>query len=458
MLNWTGHPLVDVGIAALTAFSKRAAPSDLTEADLAAAADYLARLYLDNRAMRIHGDGIVFHNSPYLRGKDPEKRAAYVQEKLFGWRADAPARAESCAFCGRPSVYRANRRFAPMLNGEAVINFSPAGRAGLPVCGACSLALHMLPLGCVKCEGILLAAAHSPDPAITLALAREALERMLPLLALPDLDKLPGVKYEKTRLIALLLRWADAAGRAAPVTGYVFTNNGTAPNVRIYPISSAIVGFLRAAQANPDGSLTEAWNRAVARAWGDRSKGRSKAKPDADAAPKKRAPKPDAAPVDLDQEMNGLFEALLDLPANAVGLLRRYLLPVRHWGLIELYLRMIMNLDKERIELLRALGDRFAEYAARRRAFFFQFARARNYDEFRRVLLRAADDTAREGKPLITFDEFIEVFTAPSGEYNSWRLMRDLIALRMLERGVITDDAFLFEDEETEWTSQEEGA
>jgi CRISPR-associated protein Cst1 len=444
MLNWTGHPLVDVGVAALTAFAKRAAPSDLTEADLAAAADYLARLYLDNRAMRGHGDGIVFHNSPYLRGKDPEERAAYVQEKLFGWRDDAPARAESCAFCGRPSVYRANRRFAPMLNGEAVINFSPAGRAGLPICGCCSLALHMLPLGCVKCGGSLLAA-HSPDPAITLALAREALERMLPLLALPDLDKLPGVRYEKTRLIALLLRWADSAGRAAPVTGYVFSNSGTAPDMRIYPISSAIVGFLRAAQANPDGALTEAWNRAVARAWGDRKKGRSKAKPDAE-------------PLDLDQETNGLFEALLDLPASAVWLLRRYLLPVRHWGLVELYLRMIMNLDKERIDLLRALGDRFAEYAARRRVFFFQFARARSYDEFRRALLRAADDTAREGKPIITFDEFIEVFTAPSGEYNSWRLMRDLIALRMLERGVIADDAFLFEDEESEWASEEEGA
>jgi CRISPR-associated protein Cst1 len=455
MLNWTGHPLVDVGIAAVTAFCGQSDPAALTETDLTAATSYLARLYTQNRAMRGHAEGIVFHNSPYVRGSDPEARAAYIAEKLYGWRDDAPALAESCAFCGRPSAYRASRRDVPMLNGQAVINFSPAGRAGLPVCGACSLALHMLPLGCVKCGGSLLAA-HSPDPALTLALAREALERMLPLLALPDLDKLPGVKHEKTRLIALLLRWADSAGRAAPVTGYVFSNSGTAPDMRIYPISSAIVGFLRAVRANPDGTLIGAWDRAVARAWGDRKKSRLKAKPSA--APKKRAPKAAAEPVDLDQESNGLFEALIALPANAAWLLRRYLLPVRHWGLIELYLRMIMNLDKERIDLLRALGDRFAEYAARKRVFFFQFARAGAYDEFRRALLRAADDTAREGKPIITFDEFIEVFTAPSGEYNDWRLMRDLIALRMLERGVIAEDEFLFEDEESALTSEEERA
>ncbi len=454
MLNWTGHPLVDVGIAALTAFCKQSDPTALTEADLTAAADYLVRLYTQNRAMRGHADGIVFHNTPYTRERDPQARAAYIAEKLYSWRDDAPTRAERCAFCGRPSAYRASRRDVPMLNGQAVINFSPAGRDGLPVCGRCSLALHMLPLGCVKCGGSLLAA-HSPDPAITLALARDALERMLKLLALPDLEKLPGVKYEKTRLIELLLRWADSAARAVPVTGYVFSNSGTAPDMRIYPISSAIIGFLRAVRTNPDGTLTEAWSRAVARAWG---KGFGESKRSADAAPPKRARKAAAAPVDPEQEVNGLFEALLALPANAVWLLRRYLLPVRHWGLIELYLRMIMNLNNERIELLRTLGDRFADYAKGRRDFFFKFARARNYDEFRRALLRAADDTAREGKPIITFDEFIEVFTTSSDEYNkynNWRLMRDLIALRMLERGAITDDEVLFDDE-PELISQEE--
>ncbi|PJF23650.1 MAG: hypothetical protein CUN53_21815, partial [Phototrophicales bacterium] len=100
---------------------------------LTAAADYLARLYTQNRAMRGHADGMVFHNTPYVRERDPQARAAYVERTLYGWRDGAPALAESCAFCGRPSAYRASRRDVPMLNGEGYINFSPAGRAGLPV-------------------------------------------------------------------------------------------------------------------------------------------------------------------------------------------------------------------------------------------------------------------------------------------------------------------------------------
>lgn len=425
MFNWTGHPLVDVGIAAVTAYCGCSDPEELTENELTAAANYLERLYTQNRAMRGHADGIVFHNSPYVRGSDPQARAAYVKRTLYSWQEGVPGLAESCAFCGRPSAYRASRRDVPMLNGQGIINFSPAGRAGLPVCGACSLALHMLPLGCVK-SGLNLLAAHSSDPGVTLSLASEALREMLALLALPDLEKLPGVRYERTRLIERMVRWAMKAAdaeRPAALTWYVFSNSGTAPSVRIFPISSAVVGFVRAVKVNPDGTVIDAWERAVARAWVVQPK-----------------------QSDHDQLPNRLYEALLDLPVGAPALLRRHLLPVKHWGLVELYLRRIMNLTQERIDLLRALGDRFADYAAQKRAFFFQFARTEHYSQWRRALLRAADDASRDGQTLISFDEFVDVFTAPGGEFNDWRLMRDLIVLRMLEQRAIADDEALFDE------------
>jgi CRISPR-associated protein Cst1 len=427
MLTWTGHPLVDVGIAAITAYSGRSEPAALTEADLTAAADYLARLYTQNRAMRNHIAGMVFHNSPYIQWRDQEL-AAYVERTLYSWRAGAPALAAACAFCGQPSAYRASRRDVPMLNGERYINFNPAGEAGLPVCGACSLALHMLPLGCFKCGGFLLAA-HSTDPSITLSLAGQALREIMPALALPDLEKLPSARYEKTRLVELLVSWAVSAagadGRAAALTGYAFTNSGKKPDVRIFPVSSAVVTFLRAVQRSADGTLTAAWTRAAAKAWVERPK-----------------------ETDPSQRQNRFYEALLGLPANAREVLRRFIIPVRHWGLAALFVRSFMNLSEERIDLLRKLGDRFADYAAQKRSFFFQFARTNNYSRWRRELLRAVDDAARGGQTLISFDEFVEVFTAPSGELNDWKLMRDLIVLRMLERGVIAEDEALFDENE----------
>ena len=46
MLKYTGHPLVDVGIATITAFVAKRRPDELTEADLDEVADYITREYV----------------------------------------------------------------------------------------------------------------------------------------------------------------------------------------------------------------------------------------------------------------------------------------------------------------------------------------------------------------------------------------------------------------------------
>ena len=46
MLEYTGHPLVDVGIATIIAFVDKRRPDELTEADLDEVADYITREYV----------------------------------------------------------------------------------------------------------------------------------------------------------------------------------------------------------------------------------------------------------------------------------------------------------------------------------------------------------------------------------------------------------------------------
>lgn len=104
----------------------------------------------------------------------------------------------------------------------------------------------------------------------------------------------------------------------------------------------------------------------------------------------------------------------------------------------------------EEIETLRELGARFGEYARERRAFFYDFSREDNYARWRRHLLRAADDCVRRyNYTLISYDEFVSIFTAPSGEINDWKLPRDLITLLMIESRAGTEDP-LFEEDEIE--------
>jgi CRISPR-associated protein Cst1 len=440
VLQFTGHALVDVGIATLTALARRAEPDQVSPADLESAADYLARLYVMPGPMRNFACGSVFHNAGYTSSPDADRQRAYCARVLESWRADAPTLpGEACLFCGRPAAYRATRQEVPLLNGLNVFNFGPAGQAGIPICGLCSLAVQALPLGCVK-SGRGLIAAHSDDPELTLQLAKAALDRTLEALSLPDAESLPGYPYERTRLVELLIGWlarAERAGRdrdfPASLTGYFFTN-GQSPSVRIYPLTANVIGFLERVHHHPDQSLTAVWNRAVARTW---------------IATKR-------AETDPSLQKNQLYEAIVSLPEQAGQFLRSFLLPTRHWGLVALFAEKVMDMDPERIELLRTLGARFADYARDRRAFFYQFSREENYAKWRRLLLRAADDHARfTGQTLISMDEFVEAFTAPVGEINDWRLARDLVTLALIDARVAGDEP-LFDDTDDSDTTDDD--
>lgn len=461
LLFYTGHAFVDVGVAAITAFRLRTDPATLTAADLEAMADWLAALYTEDGPMRNFAKGSVFLNAGYTSSPDKAKQRAYCERVLYAWRPGAPTLpGERCLFCGRPAAYHASREEVPLLNGRDIYNFSPAGYAGAPICGYCSLAIQALPLGCVKSGGGLLAA-HSDSPAVTFQLARTALRRLLTALTLigPE-DKLPGAPYERTRLVELLIGWLAQAGRhptalstMPSLTGYFFTNTGQSPSIHIYRVPSDVTGFLAAVYQNADGTLTAAWQRAEARAW-VRPSSPTPLPPRGKGASQRTPPSLRSGEGGQGGEVraNRLYESLLALPDSARQILYRDLRPTHHWGLVTLFVRKVMGMDSDRIELLETLGVRLADYAKDRRAFFYQFSRTDEYAKWRRLLLRASDDYMRQtGQPLITFNEFVAAFTAPPGEINDWRLARDLVTLKWIELRAVGDEA-LFEDEEENLT------
>jgi len=421
LLAYTYHPLIDIGIAALTVLAQHTDPSDLTWADLESAAAFLAKCYTDDDSpMRNFARGTIFHNAGYTSSSVQAKQRLYIARVLESWRPGTPVMpGEFCLFCGKPAVYRATRQEVPLLNGADVFNFSPAGHAGVPICGLCSLAVQAMPLGCVKSGGNLIAA-HSDDPALTFRLAKAAVTRTRKALTLNTGEGLPGYPYERTRFVEMLVDWLAATERYSravewqpSLTGYFFTNAGQNPSIKIYRLSSAVISFLEAAYHHPDGTLTAAWQRAVSNAW----------------------VKPKQGASDHAVQSNGLYEALLNLPDEARRFLRKHLRPTHHWGLVALFLERVMDMEPERIALLRALGERFAVYARDKRAFFYQFSRADDHSKWRRLVLRAADDFARQtGHPLITFDEFTQAFVPVPGAINDWRLARDLITLVMIEQ------------------------
>lgn len=464
MLKYTGHPLFDVGVATIMAFAGKQDPASLTEADLDKVADYMATQYVVDPLKSFLT--VAFPNSGFTNpafSKTPDKRDEYAERVLRAYRADTPRLAERCVFTGEPAVGiafseklppgRAFRQHIPLLTGEGVINFYPWGDAGLPVSGKAILAIHAFPLGCAKCGGRLLAV-HSDNSDLTYDFAAEFLKYNRGAITLAQQggsNKLREAESSaRTLLVETLLKVEQSRRdearerRPASVTAYHLSNLGATPSLDIYYLPLELTDFLSQI-ISPD-YKTE-WDAIAHRAWWlSQPKG-------------KRKKGGDAQEEDTRPRRNVLYEDLFQLPGNVRQFVRRYFLriPVRtrseddprhtyslrdeaglvSWKITELFLRRVMNMDKERIQQIRELGDRLAAYVSQEndRQFFAAFFQHR-YDYFRTALIKANLAHVQRGNPpLISLDPYIAIFeegneiAAPD-----WRLARDLVLIRMVEQ------------------------
>jgi CRISPR-associated protein Cst1 len=465
MLNYTGHPLVDVGIATITAFADKDDPTELSEADLEKVADYITREYVRQPLKSFLT--VAFPNSGFTQPafeKTPERRLDYAQKVLRNYKAGTPTLPERCVFSGQPAVAvafgdkeglppgRAFRQHIPLLTGEEVINFHPYGEAGLPVSGAALLAIQVFPLGCAKCGGRLLAV-HSDNPELMLHFARSFLVKNMQAIKLAqesDSSKMPEADYSyRTLLIDTLLpakvmqREAKEDERPFSITAYHLTNSGQGVGLDMYHLPLEMVGLL---QVMESAEYHQDWHALVGRAW--------------EVEPHKKKAKEKSEP--FKPRRNWLYEDLFDLPANAAKFIRTYFLrlawryaknietdPRGHystqteaalvsWKITAKFLERILHMEKERIEQIKKLADTLADYVSSQndRRFFREFFTVQRYDYFRNTLVKANLAQARRGNaPMLTFEAYISVFE--DGEDLArldWKLARDLVLIRMVER------------------------
>lgn len=467
MLEYTGHPFVDVGVATITAFAGKQEPKQLNATDLDKVADYITREYTRQPLMSFLT--VAFPNSGFTQPaykNQPEKRLAYAERTLRSYRAGIPTLSVADIFTGQPAVNvpfdvkgelkpgYTFRQHIPLLTGEDVINFFPGGDAGLPVSGTTMLALQAFPLGCAKCGGRLLAV-HSDNNELTWHFAKTFLEgnrRAIQLAQAANSTKMPEPQYAYRTLLINTLLEATAMQREAiqdeqpfSVTAYHLTNSGQGVGLDIYHLPLQIISFLRdMCQAE----YRQKWEAIVRRAW--------------EIAPAKKGGKKQSDDKPFQPRRNWLYEDLFNLPDNAPRFLRTYFLRValryakgqetdpragyslQHeadlvsWKITARFLRRILHMDKERVEHIRTMGDRLAEYISTQndRRFFRDFFTLQRYDHLRTALIKANIAHVRQGgPPIITLDPYIAVFEEGDELARSdWRLARDLVLIRMVEQ------------------------
>jgi CRISPR-associated protein Cst1 len=295
-LHLTGHPLFDVGLAAITAFVDKDAPEDLTQDDLEKVADYIETYYTEQPLSSFLNVSLMNSDFTQPAFKDnPERRRAYAQRVARSFGPNTPQSDELCAFTGLPAIGlplslkegkdalppgRAYRQHIPLITGEKIINFSAWGDAGLPVSGIALLCLQFSPMGCYKCGGRLLAI-HSDNAEIILYAAREALhgnESAISLARAQGETKLPDAPATaQTLLVDTLLEMdqqqRDKRQELQPftITAYHLTNSGQtspldekSPPVKIYHLPLDIIRFLLMFNS-PD--YRDGWRELIKRGW-----------------------------------------------------------------------------------------------------------------------------------------------------------------------------------------------
>lgn len=489
VLEWTGHALVDVGMAAVCAMVGKNDPGELTLEDLDQAANEMEEYYFSG----LMGSYLtcVFMNAEYVQpGTGPKKaesRKKYAQRVLYAHRCQPEPDAEGriCVFSGRPATHLIHRGQMPLLTGEGVLNFYPACIGALAISGPYLTALQALPLGGRRTEGKLLIG-HSDSASITLDLASLYLEDNRRLLALgkagslpakdgPDLvldreqgawdakkkqAKYPDAKSASSLIANDLIQIWDQKGLSATdvgnasVTVYWLSSSGQGPSLEIYPLPSNLLRFLvRAGELNTKAQ----WKRLVARGWVE--PGREKEREPLESQQVERAQREKVGAVSVlggagrsrNEVLSDLFRlyenGFLDLDA-ARRFLRRHILTelkgsIRfsqdcNWALAELFLMEVFGMDKERIDAVRSFADRLAEHIQTRndKGLFRELVYAKRSGEFRNALTKAQRNEARSNNQLLFgLDEYLKVFEAEDSVGRlEWGLIRDLISIRLVEQ------------------------
>jgi CRISPR-associated protein Cst1 len=276
-LRWTGHPLVDHGIATLVVFANEErgdvhGPGNVTLNDLEQFAQY-AEGALKSKTVTSHASVLFTINVPYLQPSfTSERRMENARQLLRAYQAAVDPSRARCAYCAQPAIQattptgRAYREAIPMLTGQGVLNFAPGGDHGQSICGQCTVALQALVFGAPSCEGRALIV-QADDPSFLIRLVSSWVGESKKKIHLTRIDeKAVTWKAPRTRLIEQLVALHHEQGRSEQASGltiFHLSNSGQGPGIAISSLSARVVQFVRRAQS---ALYRQAWEHLTRRA------------------------------------------------------------------------------------------------------------------------------------------------------------------------------------------------
>lgn len=444
--EFVGDPIVDSGLLAIKLLGKKEI-NDCSKDELRKISDELVELYLTPAWSK---DILsIFPNSTYVqyaKNYDREGKSKEFLYELIDGLNKYETDGDYCIFCGKPAFKRKDdkpfvKTQIPLVGSSDFTNFSPSFKNGIAICAKCAFVVQFAPIlfyktggkpSCISCNNI----------EIMKRFGEECIEyitrnKLLNGYKSKDVSGIfdEGFKSTQNALFHLAYKTSTKYKKLGllkqneEIVIYRIDNYNQSPaGVTIHKIPNNIFRFVINVMTSPQ--YKKNWYDLLSKHYA-----KSDTKSD--------------SPV-WKISYNRIHDSLLKnetiLWAFRDDIEKKPTLP---WIIVEYYMELVRNMNKQRIEGIKNLADKIAicieESKNKKR--INDIISARDLPTFRNQLRLVFRDWQKLGKeqPMITYEEYISIIIPE--DYSNWKEVQDLIIIRLYEKlhnmlsSVVNDDA-----------------
>ncbi|ACD89534.1 CRISPR-associated CXXC_CXXC protein Cst1 [Chlorobium limicola DSM 245] len=434
LFQYTGNPFVDAGISALTNWCDKKTPQELTEADIKKALPEIANLFSQGAWVKTFyttfSNGVMVQ--PSNKGKEREKWLEFIGDLVKELQPLADH--GSCVACGCRNAIKIKKEKRGLLRSEVPmasgsLNYYSFASTGADYCGTCAIAIQVSPLVLYRSGGKMILV-HSSSEKAMCSWAKMAINEVRSQISLRNYtgcftENFTNPQNALFRIAKILIQDKDD-WKSDPITIriYYFTNYGQGAELKYYDLPNRVFHFLNEVHHSEE---LKDWDKIIGSTYFFK-KNNSKIYLNTD----------DKSEEEYKNNNNVIYEGLLKdewIVKYFYNFLQRK--AYAKWELVQLYLKEVRQMDKQRTEVIKRVADEISLVIQRDESHnpkrLWQLERANSYGTFRNVLRLIIKDRIKNGaeRPLFSIEDYTERLF-PDGAL-CWRETQDLILFRLYE-------------------------
>lgn len=432
--EFVGDPIIDSGLLAIELLAHKKIDV-CSKDDLKNISDELVDLYLTPAWSKELLS--IFPNSTYIQtAKNYDKKTKskeFLNELIEA--IDKTDGSEHCIFCGKTAYSRKEgkpfiKTQIPLIGSSEFVNFFPSFKNGVDICARCALAVQFAPLVFYKTGGKP-ACVSCNNKDVMDAFGKECIEhinqnKLLGAFKSKEVSGMfdEGYKSPENALFNLAYKLCTTYKSFGILRGneeiifYRIDNYNQNPDgVQIYKLPNSIFRFVGIVMSSPE--FKKHWYDLLSRHY-------LYVKEDKEDRSQIEKIKPNRIHNRL-LKNESILKFFKDDDAKK---------PEVPWVIVERYMELVRNMNKQRIEDIKNLADKIAVCIEEKdnKSRINDIVSAKDLPTFRNQLQRICRDWQKlgKGKPMITYEDYISAIIPE--DYSNWQEVRDLIVIRLYEK------------------------